>query len=192
MTDAEIRGRLLTQVHALRHSNGGWVPISDINLAPVPVELRVIGGVCQQLADIGLIQWRPLQDSTGFVAGTGKITGQGVAAVESGRSGSIDIQLPSKDTARPDKTDSFPLVAAAVTGMPAAESSVIDVPAIMAATATSIMAAQRELGIAPPPPVGSRTEILTLKPTFMGMSIDLKEVGRRVWPWVKRRFGSKA
>ena len=96
MTDAEIRGRLLTQFHALRHSNGGWVPISDINLAPEAVELRVIGGVCQQLADLRLIQWRPLQGSNGIVAGTGKITGQGVAAVESGRSAGIDIRFPSE------------------------------------------------------------------------------------------------
>jgi len=101
MTDAEIRGRLLTHFHALRHSNGGWVPISDIILAPEPVELRVIGGVCQQLADIGLIQWRSLNDSNGLVAGTGKITGQGVAAVESGHSAGIEIRFPStNETAR--------------------------------------------------------------------------------------------
>jgi hypothetical protein len=101
MTDAEIRGRLLAHFHALRHNNGGWIPIDPIILAPEPVTLQVIGGVCQQLADIGLIQWKPLQSSNGLVAGMAKITGQGVAAVESGHSASIDIRFPSKNETAP-------------------------------------------------------------------------------------------
>ncbi len=60
MTEAEIRGRLLERFYELRHSNGGWIPVSAIMLAPEPLEFRVIGGVCQHLADVGLIQWRPL------------------------------------------------------------------------------------------------------------------------------------
>jgi hypothetical protein len=101
MTDAEMRGRLLAHFHALRHNNGGWVPTSEIILAPEPVELRVVGGVCQQLADIGLIQWKPLQGSNGIAAGMAKITGQGVSVVESGRSADIDIRFPStNETAR--------------------------------------------------------------------------------------------
>ena len=34
MTDAEIRGRLLTNFYELRHNNDGWVPTSDINMSP--------------------------------------------------------------------------------------------------------------------------------------------------------------
>jgi hypothetical protein len=30
-------------------------------------------------------------------------------------------------------------------------------------------------------------ELVTLKPTFMGMSIDLKELWRRFWPWWESR-----
>lgn len=92
MTDAEIRGRLLEHLYNLRHNNGGWVPISDTVLAPEPVELRVVGGVCQQLADVGLIQWKPLLASD-HIGGMAKITGKGAAAVESERSSEIDIGL---------------------------------------------------------------------------------------------------
>ena len=28
-----------------------------------------------------------------------------------------------------------------------------------------------------------RKEVFTLKPTFYGVSVDLKELGRRVWSW---------
>lgn len=101
MTDAEIRGRLLEHFNNLQHNNGGWVPISDTILAPEPVELRVIGGVCQQLADIGLIQWKPLRGADGIVAGMAKITGKGIAAVEFGRSSEIDIRFPSKNVTAP-------------------------------------------------------------------------------------------
>jgi hypothetical protein len=36
---------------------------------------------------------------------------------------------------------------------------------------------------APPPPAQKPAELLTLKPQFMGMSIDLKELGRRGVAW---------
>lgn len=96
MTDAEIRATLLEHFHKLRHNNGGWVPISETILAPEPAELRVIGGVCQQLADIGLIQWKPLPGPNGIEGGMAKITGKGVATVEAGSSSEIDIRFPSK------------------------------------------------------------------------------------------------
>jgi hypothetical protein len=117
MTDAEIRGRLLEHFNNLQHNNGGWVPISDIILAPEPVELRVIGGVCQQLADIGLIHWKPLRGADGIVAGMAKITGKGVAAFEFGRSSEIDIRFPSKNVtapSAPSATDDQPISDAAL------------------------------------------------------------------------------
>ncbi|MBB3956297.1 TIR domain-containing protein [Novosphingobium sediminicola] len=95
--DDEIRGVLLRQFHSLRHSNGGWVPISETLLAPHPVELRIIGGVCQQLSDVGLIDWKELSGNEGFEAGMAKITGKGVAAVERGSSPDISIRFPSSN-----------------------------------------------------------------------------------------------
>jgi hypothetical protein len=32
-------------------------------------------------------------------------------------------------------------------------------------------------------------ELLTLKPTLWGMGVDLKELGRRCWLWLRRPFG---
>jgi hypothetical protein len=115
MTDAEIRGRLLQRFYELRHSNGGQIPVSAIMLAPEPLEFRVISGVCQHLADVGLIEWRPLLRGD---SGTAKITGKGVAAVESGRSFDINIQFPSNHTAipgAPSKANAQPISEAALT-----------------------------------------------------------------------------
>lgn len=225
MTDAEIRGRLLAHFHALRHDNGGWVPASEIILAPEPVTLRVVGGVCQQLADIGLIQWKPLHGSNGIAAGTAKITGQGVSVVESGRSADIDIRfasknetapsVPSRDLgllpppgAAPDLSSSSSLTDAvrnlAITESLGISGSLADVARQLGAQSDREQSPPSSYARSPsskgddlsqqdvPPPTsprGGRSEIITLKPTFMGMSVDLKELGRRCWPWVKRRFG---
>ena len=77
------------------------MPIGETLLAPHPVELRVIGGVCQQLADVGLIDWKELAGDEGFAAGMAKITGKGVAAVERGSSPDISIRFPSNDGSAP-------------------------------------------------------------------------------------------
>jgi hypothetical protein len=59
MTDAEIRGRLLTHFYRLRHSHGGWVPVEDIILAGAePVPSGAIEGVCRHLSQLGLIEWQ--------------------------------------------------------------------------------------------------------------------------------------
>lgn len=167
MTDAEIRGRLLAHFYALRHSNGGWVPISDLILAPEPVQLCVIGGVCQQLADIGLIQWKPLQDSSGLVAGTAKITGQGTAAVEAGRSADIAIRFLSTDGT-----------------VPCVRSGEAD--PVTHAVKASLPPAPQQAG------VGQQPEILQLKPTFMGFSVDLKALWRRCMPTVRGWWRSRS
>jgi hypothetical protein len=67
---------------------------------------------------------------------------------------------------------------------------VIDVAEIMKASAASMGSAIRlsPTQVAPSSSAGQRPELITLKPTFMGNSIDLKELWRRVWPWLKRRL----
>jgi hypothetical protein len=97
ITEAQIRGRLLAIFHDRQHDAEGWVPTSDINMSPDPVSPQVIGGACRQLADIGLIQWRPLGAAEGFIVGMAKITGKGVAAVEAGWSADIDIRIPTSN-----------------------------------------------------------------------------------------------
>jgi len=162
MTDAEIRGRLLEHFCNLRHSNGGWVPASDLIFSGgAPVRWETIAGVCGQLADVGLIEWKPLRGHEGIIDGNAKITGQGVAAVEAGRSSEIDIRFPSKNATAPGAPSmtNDPPISDALTEVREAETS-----------STS-----------------ETKDILTLKPTFMGMSIDLKEVWRRIDAWRKRR-----
>jgi hypothetical protein len=93
ISDAEIRFRLLTHFYALRHNAGGWVPAGDIILSPDPVPIHVVGGVCEQLADVELIRWKP-HPAGGGSAGMAKITGEGVAAIEARRCEKIEIRFP--------------------------------------------------------------------------------------------------
>ena len=118
ITEADIRGRLLAIFHDRRHNADGWVPTSDINMSPDAVSPQVIGGVCQQLADTGLIQWKPLRAAEGFIVGMAKITGKGVAAFEAGRSTDIDIRIPPRNApaaGSPAMSDDAPMSDAALT-----------------------------------------------------------------------------
>ena len=82
MTDAELRGRLLEHFYRLRHNNGGWVPVDDMIFSE-PVSREAIAGVCRQLADARLIEWKSLTGANeGHVIGMAIITGPGVDAVE--------------------------------------------------------------------------------------------------------------
>jgi hypothetical protein len=96
MTDAEIRGRLLTHFYGLRHSNGGWVPVEDIILAGAePVPSGAIEGVCRQLSQLGLIEWQ------GYIGqgpriGAARITVNGSSAVEHGSWAGTTITFPGR------------------------------------------------------------------------------------------------
>jgi hypothetical protein len=117
ITDAELRGTLLTHFYGLRHSNGGFVPVDDMIISGTePVTLEAIGGVCRQMADAGLIEW------TGYLGrgptiGSARITSQGINAVERGEAASINIQFPSKNPRAPSSpmTNDAPLPDAALT-----------------------------------------------------------------------------
>ena len=84
MTDAELRGKLLKAFYDRRHNADGWVPTSDIDASGGEfVHRQVIGGVCGQLAEAGLIQWKPLTGGReGFVIGMAKITATGVDVID--------------------------------------------------------------------------------------------------------------
>ena len=95
MTDAELRGRLLSHFYDFRHKNGGYVPVSDVILSGLePISDDAIAGVCRQLADAGLIEWTAyLQGPT---IGSARIRGPGVDAVERSGSASLEIRFPDK------------------------------------------------------------------------------------------------
>jgi hypothetical protein len=93
-TEAEMRGRLLTVFYELRHSNDGWVPASDTNLADMEsVNLQTVDTVCRHLAEAGLIEWKPLS-SEGLVAGMARIKGHGIDVIERKASPNINVTLP--------------------------------------------------------------------------------------------------
>jgi hypothetical protein len=95
MTDAEIRGTLLKLFYDLRHNAGGWVPTSDINVNHLGlINNEVVGSICQQMADVGLINWNPLTGQGTFIEGNAQITGRGVDVVEGARPSPIRIVFP--------------------------------------------------------------------------------------------------
>ena len=95
MTDAELRGRLLSHFYNLRHQNGGYVPVSDMTLGGAEgVTLEVVGGVCHQLGQAGLIEWSGYLGQ-GPDIGSAKITGLGVDAGEQKKSASLEIRFPN-------------------------------------------------------------------------------------------------
>jgi hypothetical protein len=74
MTDAELRGRLLTHFYGLRHSNGGYVPVDDLIIGGTErVSGDAIRRVCGQLDELGLIQWTSYMGN-GPPIGSAKIT----------------------------------------------------------------------------------------------------------------------
>jgi hypothetical protein len=99
-TDAKIRGRLLKVVYDLRHSNSGWVPLSDMNMAGAePVTPQMIDTICQHLADAGLIEWKPLRGTEGIAAGMARIKGPGVDVIEGKGPSTINLTLPGQESA---------------------------------------------------------------------------------------------
>ncbi len=99
MTDAELRGRLLSHFYGLRRSNEGIVPVTEEILSGgEPVSREAIAGLCREMADVGLIDWGPHQPP-GHVIGSARIRGPGVDAVEQGSSPSIQIRFPNKTAA---------------------------------------------------------------------------------------------
>ena len=165
MTDAELRGKLLTIFYERRHNNDGWVPTSEMNLSGSDhVSRQAIGAVCRQLAGAGYIEWKPLSQE--LAIGLARITGPGVDVVTGAQAPIIDIRFP--------------------------EMGQRDVPEASALVPKETESKLSELEYppeAPIPPTSAQesrqkpTELITLKPTFMGMSIDLKELWRRFSAW---------
>jgi hypothetical protein len=55
MKDAELRGKPLKHFYDLRDKNGGWVPVTEIIVAPDLVSREAIANACQHLADADLV-----------------------------------------------------------------------------------------------------------------------------------------
>ena len=95
LRDPEIRGRLLSHLYDFRHRNGGFVPVSNIIFAGhSPIDDDIIGGVCRQLSDAGLIEWNAYL--SGPVIGNARIKGLGIDAIERGEFTGLKIYFPAR------------------------------------------------------------------------------------------------
>jgi hypothetical protein len=157
LSDARMRAHLLSALHGLRSSNTGWVPVSDMNFGGLePVGPGRILTVCEQLAEAGLIVFKPAPGATdGGIVGMSKITGHGCDVVDGLAASRIALEFPQKKK----QSEPAPIVSAAKPDL-----------------AGSSLVAQS----AGTPATDARSEVLILKPTLWGMGIDLKEAYRRV------------
>jgi hypothetical protein len=131
------------------------------------VSREAIGGVCRQLADVGLIDWSAYLGQ-GLNIGSARLTGSGVDAVERRNSASIDIRFPDLPVLAPKEAES--------------KSSEPEHPPEAARAEPNSQENPIQPTTARESPQKS-AELMTLKPTFMGMSIDLKELWRRFSAW---------
>jgi hypothetical protein len=180
--DAEIRGWLLKHFHRLRDANGGWCPTDEIILSPHPVSRPAIANACQHLADAGYIRWEPFNPPIERLAiGRAKITGPGIDVVTGARLPTIDIRFPGVGERGASPSYLAPAGSLLAPAPTAAE--------ILGGSRTAAPSAPL-LEIAAPaslPPEVKKNELLTLKPTIWGMSVDLKEAWRRLWSWWKEQ-----
>jgi hypothetical protein len=156
LSDARMRAHLLSALHGLRNSNTGWVPVSDMNFGGLePVSPGRILTVCEQLAEAGLIVFKPAPGGPdGGLVGMSKITGHGCDVVDGLAASRIALEFPQRKQSEP---------------VPVA-------PPAKPNPASASLGAQS----AGAPETDARSEVLILKPTLWGMSIDLKEAYRRV------------
>jgi hypothetical protein len=156
ISDAKMRAHLLSALHGLRNSNTGWVPVSDMNFGGLePVTPGRIRTVCEQLAEAGLIVFKPAPGGPdGGLVGMSKITGHGCDVVAGLAAPRIALEFPQKKQSEP-----VPVAPAAKPDLAGAS------PGAQSPGA---------------PATDARSEVLILKPTLWGMGIDLKEAYRRV------------
>jgi hypothetical protein len=110
MTDSELRGLLLEKYYQRRKERLiGLVP-SDFDGRINEQEILNIAG---QLADHGLIHWRPNRGHGGIGGGMGTITPAGVDVVESKTAAPMDIHF-SRDRSLQAPVEARPGVAAAI------------------------------------------------------------------------------
>jgi hypothetical protein len=250
MKDAELRGKLLKHFYDLRDINGGWVPVTEIIVAPDLVSREAIANACQHLAEAGLVRWElftPVLEQ--YALGKAKITGSGVDVVTGSRRSTLDVRFAEAEPLAPPITpaavkeperinlvealavlandllitdakvqlrDAFTRKAFSqwpsfalsydeaeidwTTGtvkiprkrepfVPTFSRAELNAyflqmrPAVVRASSENTEAALS----APSADSTAQREVLTLKPTFMGMGIDLKELVRRVITWWKAR-----
>ena len=107
MTDAEIFAESSTS-RFFTICDAAMAAGSDLGHNLSGIDRQVIGAICEQLKDGGLIHWKPLKGAQeGFVIGMAKITAIGVDVVDGVRKPPIAIQfaVSFSSPASPAQTD---------------------------------------------------------------------------------------
>jgi len=171
ISDARLRAHLLSTFHDLRNSNDGWVPTSDMNLGGMePVHLGRIRSVCEQLAEAGLIRFKPLPAGAGGgIVGMSKITGHGSDVLEGLALAEIALEFAASPRAVVQQEET-------AVGELAARPSA-DLPVVRRGGLADTALPNEEAKTEPSQPIA---ELFTLRPSLWGISIDLKEAYRRI------------
>ena len=173
ISDAKMRAHLLSAVHGLRDSNSGWVPTSDMNFGGLErVTPGRIRSVCEQLAEAGLILFKPLPGGAdGGLVGMSKITGHGCDVVDGLAVSRIALEFSGKT-----QPPSVPTVAGTSDTSAVLPDAEVSEKPVIAARSSDARATENQ----------TAAELFILKPAIWGMSIDLKEAYRRVRSMVWR------
>jgi hypothetical protein len=91
MTDGELRGVVLRKFYDVRHQQDWIGPPVDPS-ADRDERIRIFN-ICEQLAQSGLIEWRPIKPLSGDPVGMGKINAFGVDVIEGNLRPPIAITL---------------------------------------------------------------------------------------------------
>jgi hypothetical protein len=91
MTDNDLRGEVLDVFYKAR-TKVEYLELSAL-ASHVTTQPSDVARICDQLAEAGLIKWKPLRDARGVVAGMGKITGKGVDVIEGTATPPISITI---------------------------------------------------------------------------------------------------
>lgn len=91
MKDSEARGIVLELFYDARHKVD-WLNLHVLK-THVTIPFQVLGNICEQLGQHGLIDWEPLRAMSGIVDGMGRITATGVDVMEGNVAPPISITL---------------------------------------------------------------------------------------------------
>src|ERR1700722_18794025 len=91
MTDGEARGLVLERFYDARHKID-WLSLDALR-THLTMDFPQLANVCEQLGQHRLINFKPMRDQSGIVAGVGRITASGVDVVEKTARAPITITL---------------------------------------------------------------------------------------------------
>jgi hypothetical protein len=99
LKDSELRGLVLKFLYENRRTDFiAFGPIQGATAHPASIDLKDWLRACSQLADHGLIDWKPLEDHTGqgLLGGVAKINGFGTAVIEEDKEPPIPIVVDQR------------------------------------------------------------------------------------------------